>query len=59
MKKNSVTFDTFKLFFHQKKFAHLQIGPYMACNSDSKKTGQAGENGVSQEHIGPPIIAKI
>ena len=26
--ESSYTFDTFKLFFHQKKFAHLQIEPY-------------------------------
>ena len=25
--ESSFTFDTFKLFFHQKKFARFQIGP--------------------------------
>jgi hypothetical protein len=49
--ESSCTFDTFKLFFPQKKFARLHIGPWMACNIVSIKTGKVGKNvGFSGTH---------
>ena len=41
--ESTFTFGTFKLFFTKKKFACLQIGPQMARNNGSIKTGLIGK----------------
>ena len=41
--ESSFTFDTFKLFFHQKKLTWFQFRLQMAHGIDLKRTGQIGK----------------
>ena len=58
--ESSFTFNTFKLFFHQKKVDTFSNSPIDGAQHwFKKKLVRLAKNGVSQECIGPLILEKM